>query len=75
MHVIDGEMGSLSISLIPSCNFDSKAKVAFLDIQPPHISDPPRKMGEGYCVMRSTSLTIKISYDEPGEFKIFTFLL
>ena len=68
MHVLDAVIGSLSISFIPSLGYEPNHNISSIFISKSHEEEPPRNMGEGYVVMRSTGVNVKAYYDQPGTY-------
>ena len=67
LHALEGELKSATVSFIPSMNFDPAVTPAMLNISADYMEPPPRKMGDGYKILDSNTVTIKYFWDEPGN--------
>nr|XP_026696686.1 transmembrane protein KIAA1109 [Ciona intestinalis] len=67
MHALEGTMGSLRLMLVPSLGYDPSFNPPMLGILPIHNEPPPRKMGEGYVIVRSNDVDVTFLIDEPGK--------
>lgn len=75
MHVLDADIGSLSISFIPSIGYTPNHNISSIFVSEAHEEEPPRNMGEGYVMMRSTGVNVKAYYDQPGCHCLDNFIL
>jgi len=66
LHAFEGVLKSATVSLIPSLNFDPLITPPMLNISNEYKEPPPRKMGDGYKVIDSNTVTLKYFWDEPG---------
>uniref|UniRef100_H2YX04 Bridge-like lipid transfer protein family member 1 N-terminal domain-containing protein n=1 Tax=Ciona savignyi TaxID=51511 RepID=H2YX04_CIOSA len=67
MHALEGTLGSLRLMLVPSLGYDPSFSPPMIGILAIHNEPPPRKMGEGYVILRSNDVDVSFLVDEPGK--------